>query len=151
MTEIIQTFLQEHLYRTAFIIAVCMGALVVSMALDLVSGVRKAMENGEATTSRGFKKTCEKAMKYFPTFLSAACVDVICCYVIPIPVFSMVVAGYECFCEFKSVREKAWQKAEIRKQEQTMQIILENKEDLAKAMVEVLKNMNSDKDEETRS
>ena len=57
----------------------------------------------------------------------------------PFPVFSMIWAGYCVFCEFMSVREKSWQKAEIRKQEKTISILLENKDDLAKAFAEVLK------------
>lgn len=139
MTEIIQTLLQEHLYRAALIIAICMGAIVLSMGVDLVSGVRKAIENGEATTSTGFKKTCDKARKYFSPFLVAMCVDIIACIVIPMPVFSMIWAAYVCFCEFKSVREKAWQKAEIRKQERFFSIMLENKEDIAKMIADAIK------------
>jgi hypothetical protein len=139
MTEIIHTFLQEHLYRTALIVALCMGALVVSMAVDLFFGVKKAKENGEATTSRGFKKTCDKARKYFSPFLVAVCIDLIACIVIPFPVFSMIWAGYCVFCEFVSVREKSWQKAEIRKQERTLNVLLENKDDVAKAVIEILK------------
>ncbi len=139
MTEIIHTFLQEHLYRAALIIALCMGALVVSMAVDLFFGIKKAKENGEATTSRGFKKTCDKARKYFSPFMVAVCIDLIACIVLPFPVFSMIWAGYCVFCEFVSVREKSWQKAEIRKQERTVSILLENKDDLAKAMFEIMK------------
>lgn len=143
MTEIIHTFLQEHLYRSALIIAICMGALVVSMGVDLFFGIKKAKENGEATTSRGFKKTCDKARKYFSPFMVAVCIDLIACIVIPFPVFSMIWAGYCVFCEFVSVREKSWQKAEIRKQERTVSILLENKDDIAKAMVKVLKEVES--------
>lgn len=139
MTEIIQTLLQEHLYRAALIIAICMGAIVLSMGVDLVSGVKKAIENGEATTSTGFKKTCDKARKYFSPFLVAMCVDIIACIVIPLPVFSMIWAAYVCFCEFKSVREKAWQKVEIRKQERIFSIMLENKDDIAKMIAEAIK------------
>ena len=139
MTDIIQTLLQEHLYRAALIIAICMGAIVFSMGVDLVSGVKKAIENGEATTSTGFKKTCDKARKYFSPFLVAMCVDIIACIVIPLPVFSMIWAAYVCFCEFKSVREKAWQKAEIRKQEKIFSIMLENKDDIAKMIAEAIK------------
>lgn len=139
MTDIIQTLLQEHLYRAALIIAICMGAIVFSMGVDLVSGVKKAIENGEATTSTGFKKTCDKARKYFSPFLVVMCVDIIACIVIPLPVFSMIWAAYVCFCEFKSVREKSWQKAEIRKQERTVSILLENKDDIAKLIAEVIK------------
>lgn len=139
MTEIIHTFLQEHLYRSALIIAICMGALVVSMGVDLFFGIKKAKENGEATTSRGFKKTCDKARKYFSPFMVAVCIDLIACIVLPFPVFSMIWAGYCVFCEFVSVREKSWQKAEIRKQERTLSIMLENKDDIAKAVVEIMK------------
>lgn len=146
MTDIIQTLLQEHLYRAALIIVLCMGAIVFAMGVDLVSGVKKAMENGEATTSTGFKKTCDKARKYFSPFLVVMCVDIIACIVIPFPVFSMIWAAYVCFCEFKSVREKSWQKAEIRKQERTISILLENKDDIAKLVAEVIKeNQKEDK------
>lgn len=139
MTEIIHTFLQEHLYRSALVIAICMGALIVSMAVDLFFGIKKARQNGEATTSMGLKKTCDKARKYFSPFMVTACIDLIACIVMPFPVFSMIWAGYCVFCEFMSVREKSWQKAEIRKQEKTISILLENKDDLAKAFAEVLK------------
>lgn len=139
MTEIIHTFLQEHLYRSVLVIAICMGALIVSMAVDLFFGIKKARENGEATTSMGLKKTCDKARKYFSPFMVTVCIDLIACIVMPFPVFSMIWAGYCVFCEFMSVREKSWQKAEIRKQEKTISILLENKDDLAKAFAEVLK------------
>lgn len=139
MTEIIHTFLQEHLYRSALVIAICMDALIVSMAVDLFFGIKKARQNGEATTSMGLKKTCDKARKYFSPFMVTVCIDLIACIVMPFPVFSMIWAGYCVFCEFMSVREKSWQKAEIRKQEKTISILLENKDDLAKAFAEVLK------------
>lgn len=139
MTEIIHTFLQEHLYRSALVIAICMGALIVSMAVDLFFGIKKARQNGEATTSKGLKKTCDKARRYFSPFMVTVCIDLIACIVMPFPVFSMIWAGYCVFCEFMSVREKSWQKAEIRKQEKTISILLENKDDLAKAFAEVLK------------
>ena len=138
MAEIIHTFLQEHLYRSALIIAICMGALIVSMAVDLFFGIKKARQNGEATTSMGLKKTCDKARKYFSPFLVTVCIDLIACIVMPFPVFSMIWAGYCVFCEFMSVREKSWQKAEIRKQERTMKVILENKEDIAKTLIQLL-------------
>ena len=51
----------------------------------------------------------------------------------------MIWAGYCVFCEFISVREKAWQKAEIRKQDRTFRIMLENKDDIARAVAEILK------------
>lgn len=139
MAEIIQVFMTEHLYRLAFIVTLCMAAMLVAMVTDLVFGVRKAKMNGEATTSTGLKKTCDKARKYFSPFMATVCIDIIAaCANCPVPIFSMLWAVYCVFCEFISIREKAWQKAEIRKQERTMKVILENKEDIAKTLMELL-------------
>lgn len=75
------------------------------------------------------------------------CIDLIAaCANVPCPFFSMIWAGYCVFCEFISVREKAWQKAEIRRQENTMRVMLENRHDLAKAIVEAMGMQNDDKD-----
>lgn len=115
------------------------GCSYYSMGVDLFFGIKKAKENGLATTSTGFKKTCDKARKYFSPFMVTVCIDLIACTVLPFPVFSMIWTGYCVFCEFVSVREKSWQKAEIRKQEKTVSILLENKEDLAKAFAEIMK------------
>ena len=148
MSEALMALLDEHLYRFALIIALCMAAMVVAMAIDLIFGVRKAKQNGEATTSCGFKKTCDKARKYFSPFIVTVCIDIIACVVVSVPIFSMIWAAYCIFCEFISVREKAWKKAEIRKQERTMQVVLENKEDIAKALMAALREMQKEGKEE---
>lgn len=146
MDKVIQSLLTEHLYRFAVIIAVCMATMIFSMLIDLVFGVRKARRNGEATTSTGLKKTCDKARKYFSPYMVTVCIDLIAaCANVPCPFFSMIWAGYCVFCEFISVREKAWQKAEIRRQENTMRVMLENRHDLAKAIVEAMGMQNDDK------
>lgn len=139
MSEVIQTFAVEHLYRFAFIVSLCMAAMLVAMVVDLIFGVRKAKRNGEATTSTGLKKTCDKARKYFSPFMATVCIDIIAaCANLQVPIFSMLWSAYCVFCEFISIREKAWQKAEIRKQERTMKVILENKEDFAKTLIQLL-------------
>lgn len=139
MNEVIQTFAVEHLYRFAFIVSLCMAAMLVAMVVDLIFGVKKAKRNGEATTSTGLKKTCDKARKYFSPFMATVCIDIIAaCANLQVPIFSMLWAAYCVFCEFISIREKAWQKAEIRKQERTMKVILENKEDIAKTLIQLL-------------
>ena len=50
----------------------------------------------------------------------------------------MLWAAYCVFCEFKSVREKSWEKAELRKAEKTMSIIIENKDDIARLAAQIL-------------
>lgn len=141
MTQIIDTFMQQHIFRFALIVTLCMGCMLAAMLTDLVFGIRKARENGDATTSTGLKKTCDKARKYFSPFIVTVCIDLIAaCASIPCPFFSMLWAAYCVFCEFISVREKSWKKAEIRKQERTMQVIIENKDDIAKLISEMLKD-----------
>lgn len=146
MDKVIQSLLTEHLYRFAVIIAVCMATMIFSMLVDLVFGVKKARRNGEATTSTGLKKTCDKARKYFSPYMVTVCIDLIAaCANVPCPFFSMIWAAYCVFCEFISVREKAWQKAEIRKQERTMRVMLENRHDLAAAIAEAMKVQDEEK------
>ena len=140
MAEIVREFVHDHLYLHVVLIALAVAAMICAMAVDLIFGVQKAKHNGEARTSTGYKKTAAKAQKYFSPFLVLVFIDLICCYLIPVPAFSMIWAAYCVFCEFKSVREKSWQKAELRKAEKTMSIIIENKDDIAKLVAEMLFN-----------
>lgn len=144
MEEIVHTFMTEHLYLTGLIILICVGMLLVAMGVDLVFGIRKARSNGEATTSTGLKKTCTKAKKYFSPLITLVCIDVISCIFMPFPVLTIIWAGYCILCEFVSVREKSWQKAEIRKQERTVSILLENKEDIARLIAEAIRKQERD-------
>lgn len=138
MIEELNTLMAEHIYRYAVIESLCMASILIAMTIDLIFGIRKARINGEATTSRGLKKTCDKARKYFSPLLCIVCIDLISCVVTSIPMFSMLWSVYCIFCEFMSVREKAWQKAEIRQQERTMRVLLDNKDDIAKALIEAM-------------
>lgn len=138
MIDILRDFLKEHLYLHIMLIVLCAAAMLVAMAVDLYFGVKKAKKNGEATTSTGFKKTCDKSMKYFMPFLCLICIDVIGSAVLPVPAFSMIWAAWCVFCEFKSVREKAWTKAELRKAERTVNVVVENKDDIVKMVAEMI-------------
>lgn len=138
MIDILRDFLKEHLYLHIMLIVLCAAAMLVAMAVDLYFGIKKAKKNGEATTSTGFKKTCDKSMKYFMPFLCLICIDVIGSAVLPVPAFSMIWAAWCVFCEFKSVREKAWTKAELRKAERTVNVVVENKDDIVKMVAEMI-------------
>ena len=137
-------FVREHLLVHVVLIGLSLSMMIISMAVDLWSGVLKAKKNGQARTSTGFKKTCEKGRKYFSPFLVLVCIDFITCVIIPFPVFSMIWAMYCIFCEFKSVRENHWKKAEMRKQERTFSIALENVDDVKKMVAEAVKEIMRD-------
>lgn len=138
MEETLQIMLREHLYQHIVIICLCVGGMLFAMLVDLIFGVKKARSLGEASTSTGYKKTCEKGRKYFTPFMVLMCIDLIASLILPAPFFAMIWSAYCLFCEFKSVREKSWTKAELRKAERTMNIIIENKEDIAKLLAELV-------------
>ena len=138
MRDTINTLLNEHLYLHVLLICICVGGILVAMAVDLFFGIRKAKALGHATTSTGYKKTCEKGRKYFMPFAVLMMIDIIGCIILPAPFFAMIWAAWCIFCEFKSVREKSWTKAELRKAEKTMNIIVENKDEIAKAVAQLI-------------
>ena len=146
MKDVIYNFINEHMMIHIVLIALCIAATMGAMLVDLITGVMKAKQRGEARTSTGYKKTAVKAKKYFTPFIELCFIDLLCCVVIPFPIFSMIWTGYCIFCEFKSVREKAWEKAELRKAENTMSVIIENKDDIAKIMAQIL--FDSEKEKE---
>lgn len=145
MQEIVAEYIREHLMTHVVIIALTSASIVGAMIVDFVSGLRKARERGEATTSKGLKRTAAKATKYFTPYAVLMFIDIISSAVVPVPVFSMLWGVYCILCEFLSVREKSWQKAELRKAERTMRIIVENKEDVAKMASELIFSDESDK------
>lgn len=138
MKDVVYNFINDHLMIHIILITLAAAAMLSAMLVDFVFGIIKAKKRGEARTSTGYKKTAVKAQKYFSPFMVLMFVDLICCVVIPFPVFSMLWAAYCVFCEFKSVREKSWQKAELRKAERTMSVVIENKEDIAKLAAQIL-------------
>lgn len=138
MEEAVKYLLQDHLYRHIVIVCLCVAGMLFAMLVDLIFGVKKARLLGQATTSTGYKKTCEKGKKYFTPFAVLMCIDLISSVILPAPFFSMIWSAYCLFCEFKSVREKSWTKAELRKAERTMNIVIENKEDIAKLVAQLV-------------
>lgn len=140
LVEMFHTFAREHLMLHALIISICMAAILISMTADLITGIQKAKQRGEATTSKGLKKTATKAEKYFLPFMVTVCIDFISSVFIPMPVFSMLWAAYCCLCEWKSVREAVWQKEEIAQQERTLRVLIENKDDIIKLIKDLQSN-----------
>ena len=69
MKDVIYNFINEHMMTHIVLIALCIAATIGAMFVDLVSGVLKARQRGEARTSTGYKKTATKARKYFTPFI----------------------------------------------------------------------------------
>ena len=140
MTDIIEKFVHEHMFMHIVLIALSVAAMLLAMTVDFFTGLHKAKKNGVARTSQGLKKTATKATRYFTPYMVLVGIDLISCVVMPFPAFSMLWAVYCIYCEFKSVCEKSWEKAEIRRAQKTMSVVIENKDDIARLVAEILFN-----------
>ena len=114
------------------------GAVLFAMFIDLITGLRKAKQAGIATTSRLLKKSCDKAIKYFFPMLCLMPVDILASQFLPLPAFTMLMAAFNIFCEWKSIMEKTHTKKEIHDAAQTVSVIVKNKDDIAQVFAEVL-------------
>lgn len=119
-------------------LAVTYGAVVVAVAIDFASGVRKARRAGIATRSRGYKMTCDKAVKYFLPMLCLTCVDVIASVFFVAPFLTMVMAAFNIFCEWRSVMESTHEKQEIRRAAETVRLVIDNHDDLVKLIARIV-------------
>lgn len=146
MEEIIKDFL-EHLYRVSIYIGLEYAGVFMAMGIDLIFGIKKAKAQKIDRTSTALKKTATKGQKYFSPMLCLTLIDVMTCMHVPVPIFTLGWAAYCVWCEFLSVREKSWQKAEMLEAAKTMNVVIKNKDDLAKMVVELMTET-KDKDKE---
>ncbi len=115
--------------------------VLVAVAVDFVSGVRKARKAGIKTNSRGYKKTCDKAVKYFLPMLCLSCIDFITSVFFAAPFLTMAMAAFNIFCEWKSVMESTHEKLEIKRAAETLRLVVENHDDKAQAVAEIFKHV----------
>ena len=123
------------------------GAVLFAMFIDLITGLRKAKQAGIATTSRLLKKSCDKAIKYFFPMLCLMPVDILASQFLPLPAFTMLMAAFNIFCEWKSIMEKTHTKKEMHEAAQTVSVIVKNKDDLAQVFAEVLNKVANERKE----
>ena len=142
------------------IVAIMWMFVFISITIDLRSGYAKAKRRGEARTSSGLKRTVSKFTLYYSGLLFAFMIDAIIMYVLtsfsaPVPVMPYItVIGslYLIYVEARSVLEKAEDKGKARlgKNLSDLLTMLENREDVSKAMSEIIRN-NQTKDDETHA
>lgn len=147
MKEAFVELFEVHLRFHIAMIVLFTGAILVAMFTDLVTGIYKAKQRGEATTSRGLKMTAKKAVKYLVPFFILCLLDLIAAFLLPAPFFSMPWTGYILLSEFWSVRESAWTKAEIQQQNNTIRAVIVSREDPNK-MADVVLNSPHDEEKE---
>lgn len=135
----------SHIHLHAIWLLITYASVVFAMFVDLITGIRKAKAAGIATTSRLLKKTCDKSIKYFFPMLCLFPIDIMTSNFTSVPVFTMLMAAFNIYCEWKSVVEKTHTKKEIHDAAQTVSVIVKNKDDLAKVFAEVLAKISEEK------
>ena len=85
--------------------------------------------------------TTEKAAKYFLPMLCLTCVDIMTSVILPAPFFTMLMGGFNIFCEWKSVMESTHDKQEMRDAANTFNVIVKNKDDIAAIVTQTIELM----------
>ncbi len=138
MEFLLETLKGASLHVHAVWLALTYIAVILAMSVDFVAGLRKARAAGIASNSRGYKMTTEKAAKYFLPMLCLTCVDVMTSVILPAPFFTMLMGGFNIFCEWKSVMESTHDKQEMRDAANTLNVIVKNKDDIAAIVMQAM-------------
>lgn len=126
---------------------VCITCDTIAMVIDLISGIRKAKQRGELRSSEGYKRTVDKALKYYSLLILCFLVDVIASMIVSVPYFTLAAGIGIILIEIKSWYEKADEKD--RNDIATIAALVKSKDDIVKAAADqVLINLKN-KDNET--
>ena len=118
---------------------VCSYAVVfLSMLVDLIAAFVRCRRVGEKWVSDKMKRTSAKGEKYFLPMLALSVVDLLVLVIAKYPVFTLVLAAFNALTEWKSVFEKSHTKEEQRNAANTFNVIVKNKDDIAKMISELI-------------
>lgn len=113
------------------------GVLLV-MLIDLITGIRKARQNGEATTSKGLRKTAQKAMQYYLPMLVLTMIDLVATQITNFPYLTGFYFIFIAVIEFISVYENTHGKGSIQQVVGGVKIAVKDKNDIPKLVADVL-------------
>lgn len=140
----------------AIVSVIAMLIVIVAMAVDLVSGVRKAKLRGEARTSYGFSRTLTKFLVYEGILIVAVGIDALLHFGLwqfgagnyVVPCTELVMAVVLCAVEMWSVSEKAEDKQRRRMVQLAAKgVELLDREALRGVLVDVLRELKDKQDE----
>ncbi len=118
--------------------------VLTAVAIDLISGVRKARCANITRTSYGFRRTVSKLIQYYSMMVFALLFDTIGSMVVNQPYFTMLASAFLVFIEARSVYEKSGDKMRGTAAANLADLItlLENRDDLLKGFTEILRQKN---------
>ena len=135
------TVMQTH----AIWILVSIVLVTFAMFMDLLTGIRKANSKGEATTSRGLRKTLTKAYHYYIPIICGATFDLLLAPLsfYTLPFMAMGISAYCIMCEVKSVMENTKaDSTEMSEMADFLSKVIENKDDPEGLLKLIIKKVN---------
>lgn len=134
--EFFENLYVNHLQQETAWLAIIYICVLLAMFIDLVTGVRKASLNHQVTTSRGFRRTAEKAMQYLLPMLCLTCIDSIAAAFLSYPYLTASMGIFNIYIEIRSVWENTHSQKETEEKkkcaEDLEQFIKEHKEEIIK-------------------
>lgn len=131
------------IYLKLIIVFAAISMVILAMVIDFYFGLKKAKKLGESSTSEGFRRSTNKFVYYGAVMLFALIFDVLnvlsAFFPSPlnlVPIITLGAAVALILTEFKSVREKAEDKARRKSDESIRQLLaaLKDKDVLFQAL-----------------
>lgn len=131
------------IYLKLIIVFAAISMVILAMIVDFYFGLKKAKKLGESSTSEGFRRSTNKFVYYGAMMLFAVIFDVLnvlsAFFPSPlnlVPIITLAAAVALILTEFKSVREKAEDKARRKSDESIKQLLsaLKDKDVLHQAL-----------------
>lgn len=140
-------FLIDNFRETGLWLFIAYAVVVIAMGVDLATGIRKSLRRGRKLNSRGYKRTCGKAVKYLLPMMCLSCIDLLASVVVSVPVLTMLYGAYCAFCEWKSVMETTHDKAQIERQINAVTGAISQSSDLKQLIINILKSNDDEKNQ----
>lgn len=135
---IFQNFDFSHLQSEASWLVIIYGAMLFAMFIDLITGVYKAKQLGQLRTSRGFRRTAEKATQYMLPMFCLTLIDVIASVMLDYPFLTGIMAAFNIYIELRSVWENTHTQEQTVEQEQCakdlIKFVSEHRSDIEKIL-----------------
>lgn len=128
----------NKLFTFAVWVVVAYMCVCVSIIIDLCAAFYKCKRLGVAWVSDKMKRTSTKAGKYFLPMLALSVVDCIAFCVVPYPIFTLLFGVVNALTEWRSVFENTHTKEEQRKAANTINLVVQNKDELTKIIGELI-------------
>lgn len=151
----------KDLFTTLFVVGISWIVVSLSILIDFISGIEKAKQRKERITSHGIKRTIRKTLYYLAVMTFAGLFDlfnVITPYFFEkpiglIPFFSILACLGFVFTEFKSVREKAFDKVKTESDESFKEMVkllrsIRKNEDILNNLYDKMKEQDKNKKNE---